>query len=159
MPSNSPTPAGGPRDVADTPHGPTGPRDPSAAPRAATAHPAEPVPVSAPSPERADPIDPNPSPALRDRAPAASPGPTRPGYRAVFAVREFRAVFAAHLLSLLGVVVSELALTVLVYDLTGSPCSAPSRSRSASCRTSSAARSSPGSPTATRPAGFSSPAI
>ncbi|MFE7748900.1 MFS transporter [Streptomyces sp. NPDC057428] len=43
------------------------------------------------------------------------------GYRSVFAVREFRAVFAAHLLSLLGVVVSELALTVLVYDLTGSP--------------------------------------
>ncbi|WP_430478226.1 MFS transporter [Streptomyces sp. P11-1] len=43
------------------------------------------------------------------------------GYRAVLAVREFRAVFAAHLLSLLGVVVSELALTVLVYDLTGSP--------------------------------------
>ncbi|MFE1407229.1 MFS transporter [Streptomyces sp. NPDC058770] len=43
------------------------------------------------------------------------------GYRAVFAVREFRAVFAAHLLSLLGVVVSELALTVLVYGLTGSP--------------------------------------
>ncbi|MYY02210.1 MFS transporter [Streptomyces sp. SID4913] len=43
------------------------------------------------------------------------------GYRAVFAVREFRAVFAAHLLSLLGVVVSELALTVLVYDLTASP--------------------------------------
>ncbi|NEE49552.1 MFS transporter, partial [Streptomyces sp. SID8455] len=37
------------------------------------------------------------------------------GYRAVFAVTEFRAVFAAHLLSLLGVVVSELALTVLVY--------------------------------------------
>ncbi|RII15718.1 enterobactin exporter EntS [Streptomyces sp. YIM 130001] len=50
--------------------------------------------------------------------------PTAPhprGYRPVFAVREFRAVFAAHLLSLLGVVVSELALTVLVYDLTGSP--------------------------------------
>lgn len=34
---------------------------------------------------------------------------------------EFRAVFAAHALSLLGVVVSEIALTVLVYDLTGSP--------------------------------------
>ncbi|MGW9300122.1 MFS transporter [Streptomyces cyaneofuscatus] len=50
--------------------------------------------------------------------PATAP-PT--GYRAVFRVREFRAVFAAHLLSLLGVVVSELALTVLVYDLTGSP--------------------------------------
>ncbi|MGW1104393.1 MFS transporter [Streptomyces sp. NPDC002540] len=50
----------------------------------------------------------------------AGPG-TEGGYRAVFRVREFRAVFAAHLLSLLGVVVSELALTVLVYDLTGSP--------------------------------------
>ncbi|MFM9366705.1 MFS transporter [Streptomyces sp. Da 82-17] len=45
----------------------------------------------------------------------------RPRYAAVFAVSEFRAVFAAHLLSLLGVVVSELALTVLVYDLTRSP--------------------------------------
>ncbi|WP_051855929.1 MFS transporter [Streptomyces sp. NRRL B-1347] len=43
------------------------------------------------------------------------------GYRRVFAVREFRAVFAAHALSLLGVVVSEIALTVLVYELTGSP--------------------------------------
>lgn len=53
-------------------------------------------------------------------SPADTPSAPR-GYRAVFAVREFRAVFAAHLLSLLGVVVSELALTVLVYDLTGSP--------------------------------------
>lgn len=43
------------------------------------------------------------------------------GYARVFAVREFRAVFAAHLLSLLGVVVAEIALSVLVYDLTGSP--------------------------------------
>ncbi|MFD5101170.1 MFS transporter [Streptomyces albidochromogenes] len=43
------------------------------------------------------------------------------GYRAVFQVREFRAVFAAHLMSLLGVVVCEISLTVLVYDLTGSP--------------------------------------
>lgn len=49
---------------------------------------------------------------------ASSP---RTGYARVFAVREFRAVFAAHLLSLLGVVVSEIALSVLVYDLTGSP--------------------------------------
>ncbi|MFE5484305.1 MFS transporter [Streptomyces sp. NPDC056527] len=55
-------------------------------------------------------------------APAHAPGRTAtPGYRAVFAVREFRTVFVAHLLSLLGVVVSEIALTVLVYDLTGSP--------------------------------------
>lgn len=43
------------------------------------------------------------------------------GYARVFAVREFRAVFAAHLLSLLGVVVAEISLSVLVYDLTGSP--------------------------------------
>ncbi|NGO76146.1 MFS transporter [Streptomyces sp. YC504] len=43
------------------------------------------------------------------------------GYAAVFRVREFRAVFAAHLLSLLGVVVAEIALTVLVYELTKSP--------------------------------------
>ncbi|MGW6921059.1 MFS transporter [Streptomyces sp. NPDC054950] len=43
------------------------------------------------------------------------------GYLRVFAVREFRAVFAAHLLSMLGVIVAEIALSVLVYDLTGSP--------------------------------------
>ncbi|WP_406279803.1 MFS transporter [Streptomyces sp. NBC_00191] len=51
----------------------------------------------------------------RTRAPGA------PNYRAVFQVREFRAVFAAHLMSLLGVVVCEIALTVLVYRLTASP--------------------------------------
>ncbi|MFF1380345.1 MFS transporter [Streptomyces sp. NPDC058308] len=50
-------------------------------------------------------------------APAAEPS----GYARVFAVREFRAVFVAHAFSLLGVVVSEIALTVLVYGLTGSP--------------------------------------
>ena len=55
--------------------------------------------------------------ATRARAATAPP----PGYRAVFAVREFRYVFAAHLCSLLGIVVSELALTVLVYELTRSP--------------------------------------
>ncbi|GAA3145999.1 MFS transporter [Streptomyces echinatus] len=48
--------------------------------------------------------------------------PARPaGYGRVFAVPEFRAVFAAHVLSMLGVVVSEVALSVLVYDRTGSP--------------------------------------
>ncbi|MFF0437083.1 MFS transporter [Streptomyces sp. NPDC004327] len=62
----------------------------------------------------------------REGAPAPDaaqgpPAPAAPGYGAVFAVREFRSVFAAHLCSLLGVVVSELALTVLVYDLTRSP--------------------------------------
>ncbi|MFC9385716.1 MFS transporter [Streptomyces venezuelae] len=62
--------------------------------------------------------------AAREAGPPA-PAPEAPappgGYRAVFAVREFRFVFAAHLFSLLGVVVSELALTVLVYDMTRSP--------------------------------------
>lgn len=43
------------------------------------------------------------------------------GYRAVFRVREFRPVFAAHLLSVFGVVVAEISLTVLVYRATGSP--------------------------------------
>ncbi|MFJ8014195.1 MFS transporter [Streptomyces sp. NPDC096339] len=47
----------------------------------------------------------------------AAPG----GYRSVFRIREFRAVFAAHLMSVLGVVVAEIALTVLVYRATGSP--------------------------------------
>ncbi|MGW3374122.1 MFS transporter [Streptomyces hydrogenans] len=60
-----------------------------------------------------------PAPA-RVPAPAQTPDPA-PGYLAVFRVREFRWVFGAHLLSLLGLVVSELALTVLVYDLTRSP--------------------------------------
>lgn len=75
-----------------------------------------------------EPAGEGPVPALPPEH-TSSPGPgsapgaasTPGGYGAVFAVREFRAVFAAHLLSLLGVVVSELALTVLVYDLTGSP--------------------------------------
>ncbi|MFF2405917.1 MFS transporter [Streptomyces sp. NPDC058092] len=121
MPSNSPDLVGSPHNAADTPNGPTGPSpdEPSAARRRADTHPAGPEPSPAPSPERADPIDPNPSPALRDPA-AADPGTSR-GYRAVFAVREFRAVFTAHLLSLMGLMVSELALTVLVYDLTDSP--------------------------------------
>ncbi|WP_369391898.1 MFS transporter [Streptomyces sp. CG1] len=51
--------------------------------------------------------------------PKAAPAST--GYGRVFAVPEFRAVFAAHVLSMLGVIVSEIALSVLVYDLTRSP--------------------------------------
>ncbi|RAJ63309.1 hypothetical protein K378_03420 [Streptomyces sp. Amel2xB2] len=42
------------------------------------------------------------------------------GYRAVFRVREFRFVFAAHVLSLLGSVVAHVALPVLVYAGTSS---------------------------------------
>ncbi|MFG2643423.1 MFS transporter [Streptomyces sp. NPDC048370] len=63
-----------------------------------------------------------PPTAIRPPEPGPQPRLTpRPGYRAVFAVREFRVVFVAHLLSLLGVVVSEIALTVFVYDLARSP--------------------------------------
>ncbi|WP_405790677.1 MFS transporter [Streptomyces sp. NBC_00029] len=52
-----------------------------------------------------------------------APGPSAPppGYRSVFRVREFRTVFAAHLLSVLGLVVAEISLSVLVYRTTGSP--------------------------------------
>lgn len=42
------------------------------------------------------------------------------GYRAVFAVQEFRAVFAAHVLSVLGGVFAEVSLAVLVFRQTGS---------------------------------------
>ncbi|WP_031089782.1 MFS transporter [Streptomyces sp. NRRL WC-3549] len=77
--------------------------------------PGAPSPALAPEPPARP--DPSPVPELRGTGGTPASG----GYRAVFAVREFRAVFAAHLLSLLGVTVSELALTVLVYDLTGSP--------------------------------------
>ncbi|MER5727035.1 MFS transporter [Streptomyces sp. NPDC002138] len=44
-----------------------------------------------------------------------------PGYPAAFRVREFRPVFAAHLMSVLGLVVAEISLTVLVFRVTGSP--------------------------------------
>ncbi|MFE2143181.1 MFS transporter, partial [Streptomyces sp. NPDC059456] len=56
-------------------------------------------------------------------APEAVSAPAVPGggYRSVFRVREFRPVFAAHLLSVLGLVVAEIALTVLVFRATGSP--------------------------------------
>ncbi|WP_435865754.1 MFS transporter [Streptomyces virginiae] len=43
------------------------------------------------------------------------------GYRSVFRTPEFPAVFAAHLMSVLGLVVAEISLSVLVYRLTGSP--------------------------------------
>ncbi|WP_432067850.1 MFS transporter [Streptomyces sp. C10-9-1] len=52
--------------------------------------------------------------------PQNTPAASR-GYRTVLRVPEFRAVLTAHLLSLLGIVVAEVALTVLVYQLTRSP--------------------------------------
>lgn len=56
--------------------------------------------------------------------PGSAPAPTAPqgrGYAPLFRVREFRAVFAAHVLSLTGTVVSALALPVMVYADTASP--------------------------------------
>ncbi|MEU0842367.1 MFS transporter [Streptomyces sp. NPDC005962] len=58
----------------------------------------------------------------RPATPAEAPAPApRTGYGAVFAVREFRTVFAAHLISMLGEMAGGVALSVLVYRLTGSP--------------------------------------
>ncbi|UNS99040.1 MFS transporter [Streptomyces tubbatahanensis] len=62
-------------------------------------------------------------------APTSSPAPAPAppgegaavGYGSLFRVREFRAVFAAHVLSLLGTVVAGLALPVLIYAQTSSP--------------------------------------
>jgi MFS family permease len=42
-------------------------------------------------------------------------------YREVFGVAEFRALFAAFLLSMLGDMLAKVAVTVLVFDRTGSP--------------------------------------
>src|SRR5215469_5259216 len=54
---------------------------------------------------------------------ASHPGPPagRASYRDVFGVGEFRAIFTANLVSMLGNVVAAVALTVLVYDQTRSP--------------------------------------
>ncbi|WLQ40596.1 MFS transporter [Streptomyces laculatispora] len=124
MPRDTDPLAGGPRDAPDTPcERPDPHRAGPPAPRPASPTRTGAAPLPAPHPERAGPPDPSEPAALRATAPLTSPpaGGAPRGYRAVFAVREFRAVFAAHLLSLLGVVVSELALTVLVYELTASP--------------------------------------
>jgi predicted MFS family arabinose efflux permease len=42
-------------------------------------------------------------------------------YRDALAIAEFRAIFAAHVISMAGTVVTNFALTVLVYSRTGSP--------------------------------------
>ncbi|EFL23155.1 putative integral membrane protein [Streptomyces himastatinicus ATCC 53653] len=58
--------------------------------------------------------------ALRPGTPAAVRAP-RAGYGAVFAFPEFRTVFAAHLISMPCEMAGGMALSVLVYRLTGSP--------------------------------------
>lgn len=63
-----------------------------------------------------------PSPAGSDDA-STTPGSENTkavGYGAVFAVREFRAMFAAHVLSILGTVFATVALAALVFQRTGS---------------------------------------
>ncbi|MDX6353556.1 MAG: hypothetical protein QOF98_459, partial [Streptomyces sp.] len=42
------------------------------------------------------------------------------GYGAVFAVHEFRPIFAAHILSVMGAMLAQVALAVLVFEQTGS---------------------------------------
>ncbi|MEV6565443.1 MFS transporter [Streptomyces kronopolitis] len=74
---------------------------------------------SGPAPSGSTPACPDGGPGAD--AAARADGARPPRYRAVLAVREFRAVFAAHLLSSLGVVVCELALSVLVFRITASP--------------------------------------
>lgn len=51
----------------------------------------------------------------------ADDGAAAARYRDVFAVGEFRALFAAHLLSIVGDQLARVALAVLVFDRTGSP--------------------------------------
>jgi MFS family permease len=57
-----------------------------------------------------------------DDAPAAprNADSARAGYGAVFAVKEFRAIFSAHVLSVLGSVFADVSLAVLVFRRTGS---------------------------------------
>lgn len=50
-----------------------------------------------------------------------APGPRPATYRQVFAVREFRFLFFAHLLSLVGDELARVALAILVYNSTESP--------------------------------------
>lgn len=62
-----------------------------------------------------------PSPAGSEDAPTTPGSESKTiGYGAVFAVREFRAMFAAHVLSILGTVFATVALAALVFDRTGS---------------------------------------
>src|SRR5262249_60328572 len=61
-------------------------------------------------------------PAARHQASISS----RAMYRDVLGVAEFRAIFAANVVSMLGSVVAAVALTVLVYQQTRSPALAAS---------------------------------
>src|SRR6516162_9321335 len=59
-------------------------------------------------------------------APRQGTPPTRASYREVLGSAEFRAIFVANIVSMLGSVVAAVALTVLVYQQTRSPALAAS---------------------------------
>src|SRR4051812_50144134 len=60
-------------------------------------------------------------PAPADAGMPREPDVGRASYRALFSIAEFRALFVAHCVSMLGTMVAEVALTVLVFARTGSP--------------------------------------
>src|SRR5215469_15295239 len=68
--------------------------------------------------------------STRGRHTSATPGTSAPdsraSYRDVLGAGEFRVIFAAHVVSMLGNVVAAVALTVLVYQQTRSPALAAS---------------------------------
>jgi predicted MFS family arabinose efflux permease len=66
------------------------------------------------------------SAAQEQTAVAADPAPGRAQYRDVLGVREFRALFAAFVVAMLGNVIAAVSLTVLVYEQTRSPALAAS---------------------------------
>src|SRR5258708_795459 len=59
----------------------------------------------------------------KEARPAGHPGPPsgRASYRDVLGVGEFRSIFVADIVSMLGTIVAAVALTVLVYERTRSP--------------------------------------
>ena len=66
-------------------------------------------------------MEPMASPAAAPPTPAPPSAPDRVRYRDALAVGEFRIWFSAYTISVLGSVVAAVALTVLVYERTGSP--------------------------------------
>jgi MFS family permease len=60
------------------------------------------------------------SPASQAVAPGPGGAPARASYRDLFGAGEFRVIFVANIVSMLGNVVASVALTVLIYDQTRS---------------------------------------
>ena len=59
---------------------------------------------------------------------------TSASFRQLFAVREYTAIFLASFLSVLGDQMATIALTVVVYERSGSPLQAHWRTRWCTCR-------------------------